>query len=121
MNVKVLITGLVAAAALLAQPPGGPRGRGPMEFGGPGGPGRAGGPVATVAGAPYSAVEVRTSQQVLAAGNTIQRTDKTNVYRDSQGRVRRETTRTGPDGQTLYEREHLRPGGGHRYGTGREE
>jgi hypothetical protein len=72
-----------------------------MEFGGPGGPGRGGrGPVATVTGAPYSAVEVRTSQQVLAAGNTIQRSEQSTVYRDSQGRVRRETTRTGPDGQT---------------------
>ena len=120
MNAKVLLAGLLAGGVLLAQPPGGPRGRGPMGFGGPGGAGR-GGPVATVAGAPYSAVEVRTSQQVLAAGNTIQRTDKTNVYRDSQGRVRRETTRTGPDGQTHTRREHLRSGGGHRYGTGREE
>ena len=74
-----------------------------MEFGGPGGPGRGGqGPVQTVTGAPYSAVEVRTLQQVLAAGNTIQRQDQTNVYRDSQGRVRRETTRTGPDGQTRH-------------------
>ena len=101
MNVKVLIAGLVAAGSLLAQPPGGPRGWGPREFGGPGGPGRGGqGPMQTVTGAPYSAVEVRTHQQVLAAGNTIQRQEQTNVYRDSQGRVRRETTSTGPDGQT---------------------
>ena len=101
MNAKVLIAGLIAAGSLLAQPSGGPRGRGPMEFGGPGGPGRGGqGPVATVTGAPYSAVETRTSQQVLAAGNVIQRSGQTTVYRDSQGRVRRETTRTGPDGQT---------------------
>jgi hypothetical protein len=50
-------------------------------------------------GAPYSAVELKTSQQVLAAGNTIQREEKTNVSRDSQGRVRRETTSTGSDGQ----------------------
>jgi hypothetical protein len=72
-----------------------------MGFGGPGGPGRgAGGPVATVTGAPYSGVEVRTSQQVLAAGNVISRTEQSTVYRDSQGRVRRETARTGPDGQT---------------------
>ena len=77
--------------------------------------------VATVTGAPYSAVEVRTSQQVLAAGNAIQRTEQTNVYRDSQGRVRRETTRTGPDGQTHTQRDHLRSGGGHRYRIGREE
>ncbi len=101
MNVKILIAGLVAAGSLLAQPPGGPRGRGGMEFGGPGGLWHGGqGSMQTVAGAPYSAVEVRTHQQVLAAGNTIQRQDQTNVYRDSQGRVRRETTRTGPDGQT---------------------
>jgi hypothetical protein len=72
-----------------------------MGFGGPGGPGRGGaGPVETVTGAPYSAVEVRTSQQALAAGNTIQRQEQSTVSRDSQGRVRRETTRTGPDGQT---------------------
>ena len=63
---------------------------------GPGGPG----PAETVAGAPYSAVEVRTSQQVLAGGNAIQRQEQSTVYRDTQGRVRRETTRTGPDGQT---------------------
>jgi hypothetical protein len=100
MNAKIFIAGLVAAGSLLAQPPGGPRGRGPMGFGGgPGGPGR-GGPVATVTGAPYSGVEVRTSQQVLAAGGVIQHTEQTNVYRDTQGRVRRETTRKTPDGQT---------------------
>ena len=102
MNAKVLIAGLIAAGSLLAQAPGGPLGRWPMEFGGPGGgPGRDGlGPVATVTGAPYSAVEVRTSQQVLAGGNTIQRQEQSNVYRDSQGRVRMEVTRTGPDGQS---------------------
>jgi Domain of unknown function (DUF4412) len=72
-----------------------------MGFGGgPGGPGR-GGLGTVVTGAPYSGVEVRTSQQVLAAGNVIQRQDQTNVYRDSQGRVRRETTRKGPDGQSV--------------------
>ena len=100
MNAKLLIAGLVAAGSLLAQPPGGPRGRGLMGFGGPGGPGR-GGPrlVETVTGAPYTAVEVRTSQQVLSAGNVIQRTEQSTIYRDSQGRVRRETTRIGPGGQ----------------------
>ncbi len=104
MSAKVFLAGLVAAGSLLAQPPGGPRGRGPMGIGGPGWPGgpvRGGmGQVETVTGAPYSAVEVRTSQQVLAAGNVIQQNEQSNVYRDSQGRVRRETTRTGPDGQT---------------------
>jgi hypothetical protein len=100
MNVKVLITGLVAAAALLAQPPGGPRGWGRMESGGPGGAGRFGhGLMQTVTGAPYSAVEVVTHEQALAGGNAIQRQEQISVYRDSQGRVRRETSGTGPDGQ----------------------
>ena len=100
MKMKALIAGLVMAGSLLAQQPVGPRGRGQMGMGGPGGQGRGGAsPVATVVGAPYSAVEVKTSQQVLAAGNTIQREEKTNVFRDAQGRVRRETTSTGPDGQ----------------------
>jgi hypothetical protein len=100
MKTKALIAGLVMAGSLLAQQPVGPRGRGPTGFGGPGGPGRGGqGPVATVVGAPYSAVEVTTSQQVLAAGNAIQRQEQSKVYRDNQGRVRRETTSTGSDGQ----------------------
>ena len=101
MNAKILIAGLVVAASLLAQPPVGPRDRGQMGMGGPGGPGRGGqGPVPTVVGAPYSAVEVTTSQQALAADNAIQRQEQSKVYRDSEGRVRRETTNTGTDGQT---------------------
>jgi hypothetical protein len=61
-----------------------------MGFGGSGfmGPG---GPQATVAGAPYSGVEVTTTQQTLAGGNTIQTQRQSTVYRDSQGRVRTET------------------------------
>jgi hypothetical protein len=50
-------------------------------------------------GAPYSAVEVTTSQQALAAGNAIQRQEQSKVYRDSEGRVRKETTSTETDGQ----------------------
>lgn len=102
MNTKLVIGGLLAALTLVAQPPGGPggpRGRGPGGFG-PGGPGPGGPPRQTVTGAPYSGVEVRSSQQTLANGNVIQRQEQANVYRDSQGRVRRETTRTTPDGQT---------------------
>src|ERR1022692_3957537 len=100
MKTKALIAGLVVAASLLAQPPVGPRDRGQMGMGGPGGPGRGGqGPVPTVVGAPYSAVEVTTSQQALAAGNSIQRQEQSKVYRDSEGRVRNETTGTGSDGQ----------------------
>ncbi len=49
-------------------------------------------PGAVVAGAPYSAVAVVTSKQTLADGNSINRTTQSNLYRDSQGRTRRETT-----------------------------
>jgi hypothetical protein len=44
-----------------------------------------------VKGAPYSADEVRESTQVLADGTTIHNENKTTVYRDGEGRVRRET------------------------------
>src|SRR5690349_9148189 len=107
MKRNLVIAGLIVACSLMAQPPGGQRGRGPMGMGmGPGGPGgrgpgaMGGGMGAVVTGAPYSGVEVRTSQQLLATGGAISRTEQTTVYRDSQGRVRRETTRKTPDGQT---------------------
>ena len=85
---------------LCAQPPGGPRGPLPFEFGrgggiGPGQPSL----MQTVTGAPYSGVEVRTTEQVLANGNLIRRQEQSTVYRDSQGRVRIESTRQRPDGQ----------------------
>ena len=101
MKKKLALTVLVATAGLMAQPPGGPRGR--MGFGpgpmGPGGPemGR------TVTGAPYSGVEVRTEQQVLPGGNTIQRQTQTTITRDSQGRMRTETE-IAPPGQTPVKR-----------------
>lgn len=44
-----------------------------------------------VKGAPYSADEVRETTQVLGDGTRIHNESKTTVYRDSQGRVRRET------------------------------
>jgi len=43
-----------------------------------------------VTGAPYSAQAVTEHSQVLADGNTIHTTNTANVYRDSQGRTRRE-------------------------------
>ena len=57
-------------------------------------------------GAPYSAVEVTTTQQVLAGGNSIQNQRQTTVYRDSQGRVRTETAgqHPGPAGSQAAER-----------------
>src|SRR5882724_10088461 len=45
----------------------------------------------TVKGAPYSAVEVSENNQVLADGTRIHNQNQTTVYRDSEGRVRRET------------------------------
>ena len=52
-------------------------------------------PGKTVIGAPYSAVAVTETNQTLADGNVIDRKIQSNVYRDSQGRTRRETTFTG--------------------------
>lgn len=46
---------------------------------------------APVTGAPYSADEVTTFTQTLADGTHIHRKDMATVYRDSQGRIRRET------------------------------
>jgi hypothetical protein len=51
----------------------------------------------TVKGAPYSAEEVNETNQVLADGTRIHRENKTTVYRDSEGRTRRET----PDNITI--------------------
>ena len=98
MKKKLVLIVVVAVGALMAQPPGGPRGR--MGFGpgpGPMGPGGLGmGRIVT--GAPFSAVEVITEQQALAGGNTIQRQSQTTIHRDSQGRTRMETEIVRPDG-----------------------
>lgn len=45
----------------------------------------------TVKGAPYSGVEVTEATQVLADGTRIHNESQTQVYRDSEGRMRRET------------------------------
>src|SRR5579864_4036352 len=52
-----------------------------------------------VKGAPYSAVEVTESTQVLGDGTRIHREERTSVYRDSEGRLRRET----PDQITIWD------------------
>jgi hypothetical protein len=54
---------------------------------------------ATVTGAPFSAVQVTTHQRTLADGNAIQEQEQTKLFRDSQGRVREETTWTEADGR----------------------
>src|SRR5438876_9902547 len=48
-----------------------------------------------VTGAPFSAVAVSETAQTLTDGNHISRKTQSNLYRDSQGRVRREITLTG--------------------------
>lgn len=103
MKKSAIVLGLCAVATLFAQGPG--RGPGRMGPGGPGGMmemGRGGEMARTVAGAPYSAVEVTESTQTLPNGNVISRTTQSNVYRDGMGRVRTETTlpQRGPAGQT---------------------
>ncbi|HEX8765411.1 MAG TPA: hypothetical protein VF740_09640 [Candidatus Acidoferrum sp.] len=57
-----------------------------------------------VTGAPFSAVAVSETTQTLADGNHITRKTQTNVFRDGQGRIRREITLAGfgpmaPSGQ----------------------
>jgi hypothetical protein len=60
----------------------------------------------TVKGAPYSAEEVNETNQVLADGTRIHRENRTTVYRDSEGRTRRETpeniTITDPVANVTY-------------------
>ncbi len=92
MKRSLILVGLCTAASLFAQGP--PPGRGGRGFGGPGGPGfgMTPGTGRTITGAPYSAVEVRESQQVLPNGNVISNRVQSNVARDSSGRMRTETT-----------------------------
>jgi len=95
---SILLIVSIGTISLLAQPPMGGRGGGRWGFGG-----FAGGPpnAAPVTGAPYSAVEVRTTQQTLANGTVIQHQQQTTVYRDSMGRTRTEMTMTRPNGQSV--------------------
>src|SRR5215467_9526744 len=53
----------------------------------------------TVKNAPYSALETMANTQTLADGTHINRTTLTMVYRDSAGRMRRET----PDSITIWD------------------
>ncbi len=48
-----------------------------------------------VSGAPFSAVAVQESNQTLADGNHISRKSQVNLFRDSQGRFRKEVTLSG--------------------------
>src|ERR1700693_1893747 len=75
----------------------GPGGGHPGPFGGPmevmGFEGVHGGKVVT--GAPFSAITTSTTQQTLQDGTTFNRTANGAIYRDSEGRLRREVTFTG--------------------------
>ena len=52
-----------------------------------------------VKGAPYSAIEITETSQVLGDGTHIDRRTQTNVYRDGEGRMRRET----PEQVTIWD------------------
>jgi hypothetical protein len=100
----ILCAGLVRAQQEAQAPPHPPGAR--MRAGGPGGDfmvppmgdkiellgfaGMHGGK--TVTGAPFSAVAVSVTRQTLSDGNQISRTTQTNLFRDSQGRFRKEVS-----------------------------
>jgi len=98
MLMRATVTGLlVLAAGAWAQgpQPGGGRGRfGPGMEGGPGWArflgAEAGMPGRVVKNAPFSADVVTESTQTLADGSHIHQTNTVHVYRDSEGRTRRE-------------------------------
>jgi hypothetical protein len=87
---------LVSAGAVRAQGPGGPHHGGP-GFGGPmelmGFEGGHDGKV--VKGAPFTASATSETTETLSDGTVIHRTAQLTLYRDSQGRSRRELTASG--------------------------
>ncbi len=95
MRMKMFALIALAAAAFAQGPPPGRGGRGRMGFDGPAG---AGGPLESgawilrggVKNSPFSADVVTESSLTLADGNHIRQTVNSKVYRDSEGRTRRE-------------------------------
>jgi len=104
-NWKLALPAFLAVSALMAQPGGAPGG-GRMGFGPGHGPWLGGLPNltnSTITGAPFSAVESTQSQRTLTNGTQTTQQQQSNVYRDSQGRVRIDTTLAVPansSGQT---------------------
>ena len=96
MRMTIVALIVLAAGAGAQAPPPGPGGRGRMGLDGvrgPGGPNAESGAGMLRAGvknAPFSAEVVTESSQTLADGNHIRRTVNSKVYRDSEGRTRRE-------------------------------
>lgn len=91
------VAGLMLPVMALAQPPhGGPGGPG----GGPGGAVRFAGDMRVVKGQPYSAEVTTETVQVLGDGTRIIKKTTGLVYRDGEGRTRRETSPTGAGGVT---------------------
>ncbi len=93
MPIRTLIFGLLAVAAVASAQPqsrGGAPNWGPRVVGAE--PGRQG---VVVKGAPFSADLVTEITQVLADGNHIHQTSTSRLYRDSEGRTRREQSLNG--------------------------
>src|ERR1017187_9934488 len=92
MSIRTVAIGLLAVAAAAAPPPsrGGAPNWGPRVVGAE--PGRQG-PV--VKGAPFSADLVTETTQALADGNHIHQTSTSRLYRDAEGRTRREQSLNG--------------------------
>src|ERR1035441_3850729 len=96
MRITIVALIALAAGAFAQGPPPGRGGRGRMGFDGPPGPGGpgvesgAGILRAGVKNAPFSADVTTESSHTLADGNHIRQTGNSKVYRDSEGRTRRE-------------------------------
>ena len=96
MRMTMIVLIALAASAFAQGPPPGRGGRGRMGFDGPPGPG--GPPIesgpgilrAGVKNAPFSADVVTESSHTLTDGNHIRQTVTSKVYRDGEGRIRRE-------------------------------
>src|ERR1019366_8317876 len=96
MRMRIVVPIALAAVAFAQGPPPGRGGRGRMGFDGPPGPG---GPMiesgagvlrAGIKNAPFSADAITESSHTFADGNRIRQTVNFKVFRDSEGRTRRE-------------------------------
>jgi hypothetical protein len=103
MLTRMVVVALLAISMNATAQDGGRRGgrddRFRPEFDRPGEPriigGAPGAPGPVVRGAPYSATMVTETTQVLPDGNRIRQTTTSRFFRDSEGRVRSETSLSG--------------------------